>query len=82
MVALYPMTLKDLKPGERGRVIGLKQGNPSLISRMMALGIVPGEDIEVLRCAPLGDPMQIRAGSTYISVRRSDSDLIDISLQA
>ncbi len=76
------MTLKDLKPGERGRVIGLKQDNPSLVSRMMALGIVPGEEVEVLRHAPLGDPMQIKAGSTYISVRRCDSELIDVTPQA
>ncbi len=72
-------TLKDLKPGEKGIISGLKDGNPSLISRVMALGIVPGERVEVLRHAPLGDPMQVRAGSTFISIRRADSVLIDIA---
>jgi len=72
------MTLRELKPGQTATVEGLKDAHPSLISRIIALGIVPGERIEMLRHAPLGDPMQIKAGSTTISVRKADSDLITI----
>jgi len=38
------MTLKDLKPGQKGIVESLNNQNPSLVSRVMALGIVPGEE--------------------------------------
>ncbi|NVJ59414.1 MAG: ferrous iron transport protein A [Gammaproteobacteria bacterium] len=72
------MTLKDLKPGQKGVVDSLSNGDPSLISRIMALGIIPGEELEVLRKAPLGDPMQVKAGTTYISIRKADSQLINI----
>ncbi len=73
------MTLSDLKPGQKGLVTDLKSTNLALISRVMALGIVPGEEIELLRHAPLGDPLQIKAGATYISVRKVDSGFINIT---
>ena len=74
------MTLSDLKPGQKGLVTDVKSNNLALISRVMALGIVPGEEIELLRHAPLGDPLQIKAGATYISVRKADSGFISITL--
>lgn len=73
------MTLSDLKPGQKGLVTDMKSTNLALISRVMALGIVPGEEIELLRHAPLGDPLQIKAGATYISVRKADSGFINIT---
>ncbi|WP_144391893.1 FeoA family protein [Pleionea sediminis] len=76
------MTLKDLKPGQKGIVENLCDANPSLMSRVMALGIVPGEELEVLRKAPLGDPMQVKAGGSYISIRRADCSIIDVALIA
>ncbi|NVJ50661.1 MAG: ferrous iron transport protein A [Gammaproteobacteria bacterium] len=76
------MTLRDLKPGQKGIVESLNEGDPALLSRIMALGIIPGEQLEVLRDAPLGDPMQVKAGTTFISIRRIDSQLINIIPEA
>ena len=50
----------------------------ALVSKILALGMIPGEQVQLLHNAPLGDPMQIRAGSTYISIRRKDSQFIEI----
>lgn len=74
------MTLNDLNPGQKGLVTEVTSENGAFISRVMALGIVPGEEIELLRRAPLGDPLQIKAGATYISVRKADSKFIGICL--
>jgi ferrous iron transport protein A len=73
------MTLSELQYGQRATVASVDHSCPSLVSRIMALGLVPGEQVEVLHRAPLGDPMQIKAGSTYISVRRVDSAFISVS---
>jgi ferrous iron transport protein A len=74
------MILSELKFGQKATITSIEHSNPSLISRIMALGLVPGEQVELLHRAPLGDPLQIKAGSTYISVRRADSSCISISL--
>ena len=50
----------------------------ALVSKILALGMIPGEQVQLLHNAPLGDPMQIKAGSTYISIRRKDSQFIEI----
>ncbi|MEE4245788.1 MAG: FeoA family protein [Kangiellaceae bacterium] len=71
-------TIKELQPGQKAVIRGFTSDDPSMASRMMALGIIPGEQIEMLRSAPFGDPMQIKAGSTFISIRKVDSDFIDI----
>ena len=73
------MTLSELKFGHRATVTAVNHSSASLVSRIMALGLVPGEEVDVLHRAPLGDPLQIRAGSTYISVRRADSAFISIA---
>ena len=57
-------TLLDLKPGDSAIVEEISHDDSSLLSRIIALGIIPGELIQVVRKAPLGDPMQIKAGST------------------
>ncbi len=75
-------TLLELKPGDKAIIEEVSESEASLMSRIMALGIVPGEVLEVLRKAPLGDPMQIKVGSTLISIRRTDCQLISVTPQS
>jgi Fe2+ transport system protein FeoA len=37
------------------------------------MGLLPGEEVEVLGVAPLGDPMAIRVGGTRLALRRRDA---------
>lgn len=72
------MTLQDIQSGNSYVVKGISTLDQSLISKILALGIVPGEKVELMHRAPLGDPMQVRAGSTYISIRRADGRFVEI----
>ncbi|MCO1600460.1 MULTISPECIES: FeoA family protein [Desulfosporosinus] len=63
--------LQDLKPGERARVERI-EGGGALRRRMMDMGIVPGVELEVVRCAPLGGPLQIRLKGYYLAMRRGE----------
>nr|WP_229249662.1 FeoA family protein [Desulfosporosinus sp. SRJS8] len=40
--------------------------------RMMDMGIVPGVELEVVRCAPLGGPLQIRLKGYYLAMPRGE----------
>lgn len=42
------------------------------------LGATPGVEFEVVRIAPLGDPVEIRVRGSFISVRRNEAELIEI----
>lgn len=50
-------------------------------SRLQKLGILPGSQVEVLRSAPLGDPLQIRVDGTLMSIRKRDAQHIDVEAE-
>jgi Fe2+ transport system protein FeoA len=66
------LSLDQLKTGQRARVCALK-GDDALVQRLMEMGILEGEEVEVLGFAPLGDPMEIRLADYRLSLRRSEA---------
>lgn len=48
-------------------------GPPALIQRLMEMGITEGEVLEVVRLAPLGDPLEIRIRGYELSLRKSEA---------
>jgi ferrous iron transport protein A len=63
--------LGDLKPGERARIDRI-EGGGALRRRMMDMGIVPGVELEVVRRAPWGGPLQVRLKGYYLAMRRGE----------
>ncbi len=49
------ITLGDLKPGEKGRVVKIKIKG-GLGKRLLDMGVVPGTEVQLKKVAPLGDP--------------------------
>lgn len=72
------MTLNHMQRGQRYLISQLSCRDQSLTSKLLALGVIPGESVELLHYAPLGDPMQIKAGETYISIRKNDGQFVEV----
>jgi ferrous iron transport protein A len=70
--------LADLQPGETGVVVDIS-GDPAIARRLMELGLVPGTPVEVVRCAPLGDPVELRVRQIHLSLRRSEAKRIRVT---
>lgn len=68
------MTLNDLKPGFCGRICGCE----GISDRLCEIGILPGATVEVVRIAPLGDPIALKVKDCQIAIRRSDATMINI----
>lgn len=69
-------TLKDLKPGEAGKVISIGKG--PMKRRMMDMGITPGIDIKVVKIAPLGDPIEVNVRGYELSIRKEEANNIEL----
>ena len=69
------MTLDQLKPGNCARVTCWCEG---ISDRFMELGLLPGASVEVVRVAPLGDPIAVRVKDCQIAIRRADATQINI----
>jgi ferrous iron transport protein A len=70
-------TLDQLRPGQRGRILRIDAGD-SLGQRLMEMGLLDGEEIEVIGFAPLGDPMEVRLGDSRLSLRRVEAARIEV----
>jgi Fe2+ transport system protein FeoA len=45
-------------------------------SRLLELGLVPGTVVELVRFAPLGDPVEIHVRGSNLSLRRHEAEQI------
>ncbi|MCR4337748.1 MAG: ferrous iron transport protein A [Candidatus Omnitrophica bacterium] len=48
--------------------------------RMEEMGMTPGERVEIVRYAPLGDPIEIKIRGYCLSLRKQEADLIKVKL--
>jgi Fe2+ transport system protein FeoA len=67
--------LSELAPGERGRVVRIAGGRP-LAERLAAMGVTVGATVQVVRRAPLGDPVDFRVRGYHLSLRKSEAELV------
>jgi ferrous iron transport protein A len=73
------LTLAEIAPNSSCRIITAAKAHPDLQSRFYALGLSPGADVEVLRYAPAGDPIQVRiGGTTLLSIRKQEALLVNV----
>ncbi len=70
-------TLDKMSPGESGRVSAL-HGDGMLHQRLLEMGLFEGSDIEVVRFAPLGDPMEIIVQGYHLSLRKAEAALVEM----
>ena len=70
--------LDRLTPGERGRIAHI-DAEPGIKRRLMELGLVPGTVVEMVRTAPLGDPIEVALRGLHLSLRRSEARHIHVA---
>ena len=70
------MTLDELKPGESAVVDGWVTDQPPM--RLLEMGLLPGTEIELVRFAPLGDPIDFKMRGYHLSLRKSEASQVRI----
>jgi ferrous iron transport protein A len=69
--------MRDTNPGETVRVVKV-HGEGALRRRLLDMGITKGTTINVLKTAPLGDPIEVTVRDYELSIRKSDAQLIEV----
>ena len=69
--------LKNLKPGQKGRVLKVHSLG-EIKKRIIEMGVIPGSVVEVERIAPLGDPIDIKVKGYHLSLRKEDAEKIEV----
>jgi ferrous iron transport protein A len=87
---MSPVSLATLRKGARGVVADVREDAQSLgdethstvSRRLLELGFVPGETIEVVEEVwPGGDPIAVRLGSTTFALRRREAGAVMVTLE-
>ena len=71
------MTVNDLKPGERGRILAIG-GTGALRQRLLDMGFTPNTPLLVRKIAPLGDPVELILRGYALTLRRSEAAQITV----
>jgi Fe2+ transport system protein FeoA len=72
------MTLDELETGKTAAITAIKGEGP-LVQRLMALGLLEGSEIKVIRKALGGDPIEIEVLGYALSLRRGEARLVTVS---
>ena len=77
MATLLP--LSELPVGAAAVVRDVQSGTATL-TRLRELGLLPGTRIQLVRRAPMGDPLEISVRGSLLSVREQEAKLIQIEV--
>ena len=70
-------TLFDLAEGEEGIILKIK-GRGQFRQRLSEMGFVVGKKVQVIRKAPLGDPIEYKIMGYHVTLRNSEASLIEV----
>src|SRR5664280_344641 len=70
-------TLYDLNEGDAGIILKIK-GRGQFRQRLSEMGFVVGKKVEVIKKAPLRDPIEYKIMGYHISLRNSEAQLIEV----
>ena len=73
--------LARLALGARGRIAAIGAVGP-MKRRLMDMGLVPGEEVTVVKVAPLGDPIEVKVKGYALSLRKQEAEGIAVEVSA
>jgi ferrous iron transport protein A len=72
------LPLSSLAPGSIAMVVAIKLP-PVHRPRLMEMGLLVGTRVQLVRFAPLGDPIEIKLRGYHLSLRKTEADRIWVS---
>ena len=63
----------DFVQGDRLRLVDFDQTDPAYRRKLLSLGLTLGVEIQVIRFAPLGCPVQIDVRGTSLALRKEEA---------
>ena len=70
-------TLNELNPGDLVLVKRV-HGEGSLRRRILDMGIIRGTRLEMVKKAPLGDPIEVKIKGYDLSLRKTEAALVEV----
>ena len=75
LLKMSEITLDTLKPGDLARITKVRVKGPAR-RKLLDMGMVAGSEVELVRKAPLGDPIEFQIKGYHLSIRREEASQI------
>jgi len=72
------LTIADLREGQKGIIKDVSSKDIPL--KLLEMGCLPGNSVELLHIAPLSDPMYLNINDTHLAIRKETAIHIEIEL--
>lgn len=73
------ITLNTLKKNQRAKILDFDLDQVPL--KLLEMGCLPGNSVEILEIAPLGDPLLLCINDTHLSIRRELAKQIQVEIE-
>ena len=71
-------SLATLPANQTARITGFDL-TPERQRRLLEMGLTTGTPVRVIRCAPLGDPMEVEVRGTRLALRKQEAKGIHVA---
>ena len=71
-------TIHSLKKGQKGIILDFDIDVIPL--KLLEMGCLPGNEVELLQIAPLGDPLYLNINGSHLAIRIETAKLINVEL--
>ncbi|WP_121667231.1 FeoA family protein [Mesonia aquimarina] len=72
------LTIADLKRGQRGIIKTFENDNVPL--KLLEMGCLPGNEVELVQIAPFKDPLYLNINGSHLAIRRDTAMQIEIEV--
>jgi ferrous iron transport protein A len=70
------ITLASLKKGQKAIITDFNVDAIPL--KLLEMGCLPGNEVQLLQTAPMGDPIYINVNDSHVAIRRETAAEIDV----
>jgi ferrous iron transport protein A len=76
------LTLAALAPGQRARISGMcaSADDADCLARLLEIGLIPGQEVYMIKRAPLGDPIELRVMNYNLCIRKREAAWILVEI--
>ncbi len=72
--------ISDLRPGVKGKIKKI-EGPSNLRKKLLDMGIIPGSPFEIVKLAPLGDPIDVKIKGYHLSLRKAEAATVLVEVE-
>lgn len=78
MTARSVATLDAVEQGKEAIIASVDCAEPALRKHILDMGLTPGTEVTFVKCAPMGDPMEVRLRGYELTLRKEDAACIAV----